>query len=185
MSKVSPEKLLHHILLPAGATVTVGMFGDTALDLTADQAAELFSKIAEKFRENSIFLGNFDDSIIFYLTSISINTSTTDTITKKYYNKSKNGHITYVPDNDELFESFWREYPRKDSKERARKSWQKLTVVERKLAFERLPNYIAFKETSKESWAMCSTWLNQKRWQDEYPTQKKSSHPVDTGRMVL
>jgi hypothetical protein len=68
------------------------------------------------------------------------------------------------------FDQFWLRYPRKVSKEAARKSWEKLKpgLELQKQMFEHL-------EFCKREWRdpqfvpHPATWLNQKRWKDAEP----------------
>ena len=82
----------------------------------------------------------------------------------------------------EDFEIFWKAYPRKESKSQAKKSFAKVTV--------RLETLLNALETQKQSdqWKRdggqyipyASTWLNQRRWEDEVPTQTaKAEEPAD------
>lgn len=76
---------------------------------------------------------------------------------------------------DERFDRFWAAYPRKVGKERARKAWAKI-----KLTDELLASMLKALEAQKKSedWRKDggqyiphpSTWLNDKRWEDELPT---------------
>lgn len=82
----------------------------------------------------------------------------------------------------EDFEVFWKAYPRKESKAQARKSFAKVTVP--------LETLLQALETQKQSdqWRRdggqyipyASTWLSQRRWEDEVPTQTaKAEEPAD------
>ena len=74
---------------------------------------------------------------------------------------------------NEDFEVFWKAYPRKESKAQARKSFAKVTVP--------LETLLQALETQKKSnqWnrdngqyiPYASTWLNQRRWEDETPAR--------------
>jgi len=78
------------------------------------------------------------------------------------------------------FNLFWSLYPKKQSKEAARKSFAK---VYKELPLDSLQNILEANKRS-ESWTksngqyipMASTWLNNKRWTDEL--QKSSSDNV-------
>ena len=69
------------------------------------------------------------------------------------------------------FEEFWKEYPRKVSKETARKKWLKLKPDE-KLAYEIMQSLQLVKKSPQ--WVKDNgqfiphptTWLNQQRWND-------------------
>lgn len=82
----------------------------------------------------------------------------------------------------EDFEIFWKAYPRKESKAQARKSFAKVTVP--------LETLLQALETQKQSdqWRRdggqyipyASTWLSQRRWEDEAPTRsKEAEEPAD------
>lgn len=76
--------------------------------------------------------------------------------------------------SDEDFAVFWKAYPRKESKSQARKAFAK--------ADARLDMLLQALEAQKqtEQWRRdggqfipyASTWLNQRRWEDEAPTQE-------------
>lgn len=83
---------------------------------------------------------------------------------------------------NEDFEVFWKAYPRKESKAQAKKSFAKVTVP--------LETLLPALETQKRSdqWSRndgryipyASTWLNQRRWEDEAPAQiAGSAEPVE------
>lgn len=63
------------------------------------------------------------------------------------------------------FETFWKEYPRKDAKQPARKKWMTKNPP--------MDKVMAALRKQKQSWndpkyiPMASTWLNQERWNDE------------------
>lgn len=71
---------------------------------------------------------------------------------------------------DNLFDLFWEKYSYKKSKDAALKSWGKLNEEEKSLAIKSVPNYLKSLQISKVSQAHASTWLNGKRWEDEYST---------------
>ena len=76
----------------------------------------------------------------------------------------------------ELFEVFWKAYPRKVSKQAALKAFEKIDVDDA-LLDKMLAAVAAQKES--EQWQEeryiphASTWLNQERWNDEPPKLKK------------
>jgi hypothetical protein len=68
------------------------------------------------------------------------------------------------------FETWWRQYPRKEGKFPASKRWLKMTEDERQMAFDALPKHIAAwkaRGTEPEFIPYGSTWLNQRRYEDE------------------
>ena len=71
---------------------------------------------------------------------------------------------------NELFESWYSKYPRKVGKQAAIKAFNRLTVKEKKLAIASLDNHIKHwlkSDTDMEHIPHPSTWLNQKRWEDD------------------
>ena len=81
---------------------------------------------------------------------------------------SQTGHL------EEGFRRFWEIYPRKQGKQEAEKAWKKLAPDEELL--ERLLTALG-KARTCDQWSRDNgryipypaTWLNQKRWEDEYP----------------
>lgn len=89
---------------------------------------------------------------------------------KSNYNLIKSNLIT-------SFDSFWEEYPRKVGKEIARSKWAKLTDQERELALKELPNHKKSTGWNKDGGQFIphpTTWINQKRWNDEVKVNKKT-----------
>lgn len=74
------------------------------------------------------------------------------------------------------FDQFYKAYPRKVGRYAAEKSFKRLAEKEKTLAIEGLSNYIKFWEgnkTEKQFIPHPSTWLNQKRWEDELEDLKE------------
>ncbi|MBA4317974.1 MAG: hypothetical protein C0412_06200 [Flavobacterium sp.] len=76
-------------------------------------------------------------------------------------------HIELVLD-DYSFETFWNKYNLKTKKEHSEKAFEKLNLVDKIKCFSSLPNYDAHLAKTKENKAHLVTWLNQKRYNDEY-----------------
>ncbi len=82
----------------------------------------------------------------------------------------------------ELFERFWNTYPRHDAKAPARKAWMRLkpdiqlcrTMA---AALERQKQSESWQRDSGRYIPMPATWLNQRRWEDEVPTQERPEPP--------
>jgi len=66
------------------------------------------------------------------------------------------------------FESFWEKYGLKRKKEQAEKAWEKLDLATKIKCFNVLQKYNADLEKTKQAKAHLVTWLNQKRYNDEY-----------------
>lgn len=73
------------------------------------------------------------------------------------------------PENIEItsFDEFWEIYDHKKSKKGSMIAWKKLTNEEKKLALEAVPQYLAYIRKDNVTQCHASTWLNQKRWEDD------------------
>lgn len=69
---------------------------------------------------------------------------------------------------DLSFDAFWKLYDYKVSKEQSHKAWNKLKEAEKIKCFNSLKNYNKHLEKTKVAKAHLVTWLNQKRFNDEY-----------------
>lgn len=69
---------------------------------------------------------------------------------------------------DYSFDTFWTKYNLKVKKEAAEKAWKKLDLVDTIKCFNKLSKYDEFLAKSGQAKAHLVTWLNQKRWNDEY-----------------
>ena len=75
------------------------------------------------------------------------------------------------------FEKFYKLYPRKQKRFMASKSFKKLSSDDKVLAYNGLLNYIKFwkyNKTEKQFIPHPSTWLNQRRWEDELDLPKSA-----------
>lgn len=89
--------------------------------------------------------------------------------------------------SDELFERFWKAYPLKKNKDRARRAWKRLNPD---LSLCRVMAAALKVQAASEDWARdggryiphASTWLNGKRWEDEMGPKLASGPPPDTPR---
>ena len=82
----------------------------------------------------------------------------------------------------EDFETFWTAYPRKESKAQAKKSFAKVTVPLETLlqALETQKQTDQWRRDGGQYIPYASTWLNQRRWEDETPAQAEEvTKPVD------
>ena len=81
-----------------------------------------------------------------------------------------NGEIVYA--TELLFDEFWKLYPRKESKQQAKKAWKKLNPDQ--TLFNLIANALEYRSQTKE-WLSeggryiphPATWLNGRRWEDE------------------
>ena len=77
--------------------------------------------------------------------------------------------------NSQGFDEFWLAYPRKTAKATALKSWARLIKTEQVKAMEALPVHKKQPGWIKDPTYIphASTWLNQKRWEDELESDPK------------
>lgn len=73
-----------------------------------------------------------------------------------------------VPPEGDDFSEFWQAYPRREGKGAAEKAWRKLKAADRQAALDALPNHRErWNGTERKFLPHPSTWLNQRRWEDE------------------
>lgn len=83
-------------------------------------------------------------------------------------------------DPDLSFSAFWLVYPRRVSRSVSERAWQRLSRQDRSAALERLPHQIeAWRRqgTDQAFIPHASTWLNQRRWEDELSSDWKPDPP--------
>ena len=69
---------------------------------------------------------------------------------------------------DYSFDAFWEKYNLKQKKELAEKAFNKLSLVNKILCFNKYPAYEAYITSKGINKALMVTWINQKRYLDEY-----------------
>lgn len=69
---------------------------------------------------------------------------------------------------DYSFEAFWTKYNLKVKKELSQKAFEKLNLVDKILCFAKLQKYDESLVKTKQNKAHMVTWINQKRYNDEY-----------------
>lgn len=70
--------------------------------------------------------------------------------------------------NDYSFETFWTKYNLKVKKDASQKAYDKLNLVEKIKCFNALKKYDEFLAKTGQAKAHLVTWINQKRFNDEY-----------------
>ena len=101
--------------------------------------------------------------------------------------KNKCANAQNVPDQFERV--FWPAYPNKKDKDRARKAWSKINPDEELtgIIVDAIQNQTNEREIRLArnvfcpDWPMPSTWLNNRRWEDEVNLQTSSNPPNHTG----
>ena len=66
------------------------------------------------------------------------------------------------------FEDFYDTYPLHKSKQQAEKSWNRLSLKDKKAAYDRLPEYLADCARCRRNIKHPSTYLNQRTWEDDF-----------------
>ena len=87
-----------------------------------------------------------------------------------------------VDEQSEMFERFWKAYPRHDAKAPARKAWMRLkpdiqlcrTMA---AALEQQKQSEGWQRDSGRYIPMPATWINQRRWEDELTAQNCQNSP--------
>lgn len=102
------------------------------------------------------------------------NNNINNNILKENYNKRKNE----VENLESKFNAFWKEYPKKVSKENARKWFIKNKPSDELFnkminSLERFKELDDWKKQNGKYIPYPSTWLNQKRWEDEFETDEE------------
>lgn len=69
---------------------------------------------------------------------------------------------------DYSFDAFWTKYNLKVKKELSQKAFEKLSLVDKILCFAKLPKYDESLQKTRQNKAHMVTWINQKRFNDEY-----------------
>ena len=92
-------------------------------------------------------------------------------------NSTINTTINTTVNNVDDFDSFWKFYPRKASKDAARKAWNKLNPDQNimKMIADNVRERVEKGEWRKDNQSFilhASTYLNQKRWEDEVVDQQ-------------
>ena len=83
-------------------------------------------------------------------------------------------------DKKETFKQFWKLYPRKIAKLVAERSWKRLPKKDINAIFKVLHEHlIRWKYKEIQYIPHASTWLNQRRWEDELePIPVKNTNPI-------
>jgi hypothetical protein len=94
-------------------------------------------------------------------------------------------HITQeaeiVDESEIMFDRFWQAYPRSEGKKAARRRWDRMTGHEREAALAAIAVHVDYwRETSTERQFIphASTWLNGRRWEDEFEGDYSPSVPL-------
>jgi hypothetical protein len=83
----------------------------------------------------------------------------------EHHSPSGDGRRGSIP-----FDEFWKLYPRRDAKKRARSAWMNLTVKNQRAAIDALPHHVQFwiaDGRTRKTTPLPTTWINGERWNDE------------------
>ena len=92
---------------------------------------------------------------------------TTNTINKTKNIKSVSDE-TLNTQEGLTFDDFYKVYPLKKSKQQAEKSWNRLSLKDKKAAYDRLPEYLSDCARCRRNIKHPSTYLNQRTWEDDF-----------------
>jgi hypothetical protein len=84
------------------------------------------------------------------------------------YSRSKTIQSMILIEQKVEFEEFWNAYNYKLSKQEGIKAWAKLNEDEKRLAIMAVPKYLNFIRDKNISQALAASWLNKRRWEDDY-----------------
>lgn len=89
------------------------------------------------------------------------------------------------PEPDDGWVEFWNEYPRKVGKKTADVAWRNLNKTDRAAALEALPAHKrTWKGVDTKHIPHPTTWLHQRRWEDELDDKRGGQGEVDGGGYV-
>ena len=120
-------------------------------------------------REFKIENGDLNEEQIKWLFSVRF--PAFEKMIKEYWMKNDNVKKIFVVEcspADLSFDAFWKLYDLKVNKEKSEKAWNKLTEADKIKCFIALKNYNKHLADTRQAKAHLVTWLNQKRYNDEY-----------------
>lgn len=77
------------------------------------------------------------------------------------------------------FEIFWKLYPNRQDKKKAKEKWDKLKIEEQQKIIDTLPAFSAYKPFSTYTHPHPTTYLNGRRWEDEISVASKPPELVE------
>ena len=84
---------------------------------------------------------------------------------------------------EDSFEQVWNLYNKKEGKQQARKAWMKLSNKDKEAVKQKLPDWLSnyISRHGKQYQPMFSTFLNQRRWEDEINENNEQSATCNKG----
>jgi hypothetical protein len=178
-------RLFFHLLLKAnhkeksyrGVIIKVGQVM-TGLSLLATETKLSVQKIRTSLNKlkstNEITINSTAQGTIIQLVNYKKYQLATNEITNEQQTNNKQVTTNKNVNNDkkEKFEIFWALYPKKVNRKQSLEKWIKLTDEEIKLIGKTINAFIAHKPFADYTHPNPTTYLNQKRWQDEMPKGK-------------
>jgi hypothetical protein len=96
---------------------------------------------------------------------------------------TSNQQVTTIEERKEekeiKFDLFWTLYPNKVAKQKCKDKFLKLDIDVINKILNTLPNFSKYKPFESYTHPNPETYLNQKRWEDEIPTEKKNYVKID------
>ncbi|MGG2046753.1 hypothetical protein [Burkholderia gladioli] len=206
---ITPEWIDRYVMLDgfSMALIESGWLYRIDKDSVIDQQANLIDFFPETFIDSSRFLidsrvGGGMGGVVFprffrflggKTTKTNTKTKTNPTPTREREDEIDKGRIdnetdkgSYRIDKGDAFQTFWKAYPRKDAKVQARKAFEKLSPDD-DLQAQILDSLAKFKAC--DQWVredgkyvpFASTWLNQRRWEDETTPTQPPRPPAASG----
>ena len=102
-------------------------------------------------------------------------------------NSNKDNSIKIIDKNISMFETIWNLYQKKGVKQTAKKAFDKLRADEIEIIQTHIPKYIECHEKADKMDFIphLSTYLNQKRWNDELPYSPKKEIEITFNKPKL
>jgi hypothetical protein len=177
---MKPSDLLES-MIAAGATPEACVIALRAIEARDDADAERRAKAAERKRRQR----DAERDAAVTVTGQSRDKSVTTQGQRSAKEKSphtplKENNPPIVPPSGDVFEDFWRDYPRKQgtSKANARKAFDRLEPDEQKQAVAALAEFArSVAQTEERYIPHAATWLNQRRF-ETVAEQKPTGDPV-------
>lgn len=139
-----------------------------------DAANEAYAAKCETNRRNRIGTNGIETAQPMTIVDERPRPITTDDETAQYKIKSKDKYKNKNKEIEERFAQFWAAYPRKEAKSTALKAFQKIAPDDAMLqtmltAIDRFKETEQWQEDGGKYIPHPTTWLNQRRWEDEPP----------------
>jgi hypothetical protein len=142
---------------------------------------EMIERSKNQYSANIVALLNFDKALDKALDKAFIKHTTKQRQSTSQSNSSIDKQDTNIQSTIELYSflEFWEDYDYKTGKAAAEKSWKKLTPEEKTRVKETVKDFRSYKPFPDYQHPMPSSYLNQKRFNDEIETLKEEKIDVN------